>query len=61
MIELTSGQSSLMMLEVAKIVSIHNERNIGTFEEPFDDDFIDFYCELDADMMDITSLRRTGG
>ena len=53
---LTDMQHSLLMLDVARIVSEHNERGIGTFTRPVDDDFIEFAVELECDMIDISAL-----
>lgn len=35
-------------LDVCLIISKNREDGISRFEEPFDDPFIDFYCELDG-------------
>ena len=58
-IKLTDMQHSMLMLEVALIVSKHNEKGIGTFSRPVDDDFIEFAVELECDMIDISALQRS--
>ena len=56
--KLSDMQHSMLMLEVAKIVSEHNEHGIGSFSRPHDDDFIDFAVELECNMIDISALMR---
>lgn len=48
--------SSILFLDVCIIISSNREDGISRFEEPFDDDFIDFYCELDAEMIELNYL-----
>ena len=57
-VKLTDMQHSMLMLEVALIVSRNNEHGIGTFTRPVDDDFIEFAVELECDMIDISALKR---
>lgn len=57
--KLSDMQHSMLMLSAALIVSRHNEKGIGTFTRPVDDDFIGFAVELEGSMIDISALRRT--
>ncbi len=39
-------------LHVCKMISANRDDGISRFEEPYDNPFIDFYCELDAYLID---------
>ena len=41
----------ILNLDVCGMVSKNTKDGIGTFEEPYDNPFIDFYCELDGYMI----------
>ena len=58
MTKLSDMQHSLIMLDVARIISNNNEQGIGTFTLPVDDDFVEFAVELECDMIDISALMR---
>lgn len=47
-------------LDVCRIISKNREDGISRFEEPYDNPFIDFYCELDGYMINQPILGITG-
>jgi len=47
-------------LDICRIISKNRKDGISRFENPYDNPFIDFYCELDGYMIDQPILGITG-
>ena len=50
----------IIHLDICRIISKNRKDGISRFEEPYDNPFIDFYCELDEYMIDQPILGIVG-